>query len=424
MRPILYSCRALNSVGAEVHVAINAQSESEAIAELRKQDLFPKKIEVLQDHRYLVAQQRKQARKEGVFFGLIKQHKIPEKELMVFTRQMATLLDAGLPLVRGLIMLEEQHEEGLMKDVLGEVRDAIQSGESLSDAMNHHPQIFNHLYVQMVKAGELGGVLDIVLNRMAEFAEKAQKLKGKVQSAMMYPGIVLFITIAIVIGLLVFIVPKFEKIFADMLGGRPLPFLTQMIVNGSNGLANHWLIVLGGCATLYFLVIALLKNPKVKVLVDKGLYWMPMFGRLVRMGAIAEFCRTLGTLMLSGVPILQALNNAKETASNRVISSAVVLIHNNVKGGESIKDAMAASGAFPRIVVGMVQVGEETGSLPKMLMKIAELYEEEVDAAVGGLTSLMEPIMIVFLALMIGTVVVALFLPLIGIISGMDDMTR
>jgi type IV pilus assembly protein PilC len=422
MRPILYSCRALNSVGVEVHVAINAQSEIEAIAELRKQDLFPKKIEVLQDHRYLVGQQRKQARKEGIFFGLIKQKKIPEKELMVFTRQLATLLDAGLPLVRGLIMLEEQQEEGLMKDVLGEVRDAIQSGETLSDALNHHPQIFDHLYVQMVKAGELGGVLDIVLNRMAEFAEKAQKLKGKVKSAMMYPGIVMFIAITIVIGLLIFIVPKFQKIFADMLGGRPLPFLTQMIVDGSNGLVDHWLIIVGCCAALYFLVITLLKKPKVRALVDKGMYWMPVFGKLVRMGAIAQFCRTLGTLMLSGVPILQALNNAKETSSNKVISSAAVLIHTNVKGGESIKLAMAASRAFPMMVVGMVQVGEETGALPKMLLKISELYEEEVDTVVAGLTSLLEPIMIVFLALVIGTVVVALFLPLISIISGIQDM--
>lgn len=404
-----------------MHLTFNANSEEEAIQALRKQNLFPKKIEVLQDARFLIAHTKKSSKRDVLFFGLFKKKKVPDKEMMIFTRQLATLLDAGLPLLRGLVMLEEQQEEGLMKDILGQVRDAIQSGESLSEALEHHPNVFNHLFVQMVKAGELGGVLDIVLNRMAEFSEKAQKLRGKVKSAMMYPSIVMFIAISIVIGLLVFIVPKFEKIFADMLGGRPLPLLTQVIVDGSNALKNHWLVVLIIIAVAQPLIAMLLKKPRVIRVVDKALYWMPIFGSLVRMSSISQFSRTLGTLMLSGVPILQALNNAKETAGNRVIAEAIGMIYTNVKGGESIKEAMGASGAFPLMVVGMVQVGEETGSLSKMLLKISDLYDEEVDAAVAGLTSLMEPIMIVVLALLIGTVVIALFLPLIGIISGMQE---
>ena len=422
MQPILYSCWALNSSGVEVHISINAFSEEEAIDGLRKQDLFPKKIEVLQDSRFGIEHKKKSSKRDIFFFGLFKQRKVPDKEIMIFTRQMATLLDAGLPLLRGIEMMESQQPEGLFKSVLIQIRDAIQSGESLSEAMEHHPKVFNHLYVQMMKAGELGGVLDVILNRMAEFTEKAQKLNGKIKSALMYPCIVLFITLSIVLGLLIFIVPKFEKIFADMLGGRPLPLLTQMVVDGSNMLKHHAVLILILIAAAQPLIATVLKNPVVRTVLDRFFYWMPMFGSLVRMSAISRFCRTLGTLMMSGVPILQALNNAKETAGNRVIADAISLIYTNVKGGESIRDAMAASGAYPIMVVGMVQVGEETGSLPRMLLKVADLYDEEVDTVVAGLTSLMEPIMIVFLALMIGTVVVALFLPLIGIVSGMQEM--
>lgn len=422
MQPILFSCWALDSSGVEVHVSINANNKDEVVEKLRKLDLFPKKIEVLQDVRFVVPHKKRVVNKGFTFLGLFKEKTVTAKVLMVFTRQLSTLLDAGLPLLRSLTMLEKQQPEGLFKDVLEEVREAIQSGEALSEALTHHPLIFNRLFVKMVKAGELGGVLDIVLNRLAEFMEKAQKLRGRVKSAMMYPSIVLFIAISIVGGLLVFIVPKFEKIFSDILGGRPLPFLTRIVVDSSNGIKDHfvWILIILGVG--YPFITMLLKKPRVIRVVDRWLYWMPMFGSLVRMSAISQFCRTLGTLILSGVPILQALTNAKETAGNTVIADAITMIHNNVKGGENIRQAMSSSGVFPIMVEGMVEVGEETGSLAEMLIKVADLYDEEVDTMVAGLTSLMEPIMIVLLAFLIGTIVIALFLPLIGIVSGMQDM--
>ena len=422
MQPILFSCWALDSLGVEVHVSIHAANKDEVVEKLRKLGLFPKKIEVLEDVRFGVPYKTKPRKSSIPFAELFKAKSVPSKTMMVFTRQLATLLDAGLPLLRSLTMLQDQQPEGLLRDVLGEVRDAIQSGESLSDTLTHHPLVFNRLFVKMVKAGELGGVLNIVLERLAEFMEKAQKLKGKVKSAMMYPGIVLFIAITIVTGLLIFIVPKFEKIFADMLPGQALPFLTRMVVDSSNAIKDHflWLILFLGIA--YPLILTLLKKPSVIRILDKWLYWMPLFGELVRMSAISQFSRTLGTLIVSGVPILQALTNAKETAGNTVVSEAITMIHNSLKEGESIQRAMTASGVFPIMVVGMVAVGEETGSLSKMLIKVADFYDEEVDTAVAGLTSLMEPIMIVLLAFLIGTIVIALFLPLIGLISGMQDM--
>lgn len=422
MQPILFSCWALDSLGVEVHVSINAADKDEVVEKLRKLNLFPKKIEVLQDVRFIVPHKKSTAKSKIPFAGLFKTKTVPAKTMMIFTRQLATLLDAGLPLLRSLTMLEDQQPEGILKDVLGQLRDDIQSGEALSDAMGHHPLVFNRLFVKMVKAGELGGVLDTVLDRLAEFSEKAHKLKAKVKSAMMYPAIVLIIAITIVTGLLIFIVPKFEKIFSDIMGGKPLPFLTRMVVDTSNGLKDNiiWILLVIGIA--YPLISMLLKKPRVIRVVDRWLFSMPLFGDLVRMSTISQFTRTLATLIVSGVPILQALTNAKETSGNTVVADAITMIHNNLKEGESIQQAMTASGIFPVMVVGMVAVGEETGSLAKMLMKVADFYDEEVDTAVAGLTSLMEPIMIVLLAVLIGTIVVALFLPLIGIVSGMQDM--
>jgi type IV pilus assembly protein PilC len=296
----------------------------------------------------------------------------------------------------------------------------VQGGNTFSDGLAGHPKIFNKLYVNMVKAGELGGVLEIVLNRLAEFQEKAQRIKGKVTSAMMYPAIVMFIAILIVSGLLIFIVPKFQQIFADMLGGKPLPLLTQFVVGASNGLKDNilWILLIGGAIFAGFKYA--ISTAKGAVLFDTFMLKAPLFGDLTRKNAISRFSRTLGTLVSSGVPILQALNITKETAGNAIIATAISKIHDSVREGESIVRPMEASGVFPSMVVSMVDVGEETGQLPEMLLKVADLYDDEVDNAVAGLTSLMEPVMIVFLAVVVGTIVIALFLPLISIISGMQ----
>jgi type IV pilus assembly protein PilC len=275
----------------------------------------------------------------------------------------------------------------------------------------------------MVKAGELGGVLELVLLRLAEFQEKAQKIKNKVVAAMFYPIIVLVIAIVILAFLLVFIVPKFEAIFADMLGGKPLPALTQFVIQASNMVKDNSLVIVGGIVVFVILYKVIGRTKKGIQVIDSVKLKAPLFGDLTRKSSISRFTRTLGTLVTSGVPILQALNITRETAGNMIIADAISKVHDSVKEGESIVQPLEASGVFPPMVISMIDVGEETGQLPEMLLKVAEVYDDEVDNAVAGLTSLLEPVMIVFLAVVVGTIVIALFMPLISIITGMQAQT-
>jgi len=415
---------ALDAQGQQVSDYIDAASQSEAVTQLRSRGLFPTSIR----EEARTSKTKRSSKASGakskdlkIKISFLEKKTIKSKTLMIFTRQLATLIDAGLPLLRGLTVLGKQEPDPVLKKTINQLAEAVQSGGTFSDGLTAHPKIFNKLYVNMVKAGELGGVLEVVLNRLAEFQEKAQKVKGKVQSAMMYPAIVMVIAVVIMGFLLVFIVPKFEQIFADMLGGKPLPLLTQIVVGASRGIQHNILFIIGGIIALVFGVKWFASTPKGSVLLDQFMLKAPLFGDLTRKNAISRFTRTLGTLVTSGVPILQALNITKETAGNAVISTAISKIHDAVKEGESIVRPMDASGVFPSMVISMVDVGEETGQLPEMLLKVADLYDDEVDNAVAGLTSLMEPIMIVFLAVVVGSIVIALFLPLIGIISGMQQ---
>jgi len=357
--------------------------------------------------------------------------KVKSKTLMIFTRQLATLIDAGLPLLRSLRTLMKQEKHVGLKAAMLNLADSVESGNTFSEALAQHPKIFNKLYVNMVKAGELGGVLEIVLRRLAEFQEKSQKIRGKVIAALVYPVVVLCIAIGILTFLLLVIVPKFEKIFNDMLSGRPLPALTQFVIDISRFI--QYLVwppsVTPGALPIPYLpiiIVALVVGYKFfsastagGIVIDRYKLRMPIFGDLLTKTSIARFSRTLGTLVSSGVPILQALSITKETAGNIVIADALTKVHEAVKEGESMVAPLEASGLFPPMVISMIQVGEETGQLPDMLTKVADVYEEEVDVAVSGLTSLLEPVMIVFLAVVVGTIVIALFLPLVGIISSL-----
>jgi type IV pilus assembly protein PilC len=415
---------ALDAQGQQVSDHLEATSQTEAINLLRSRGLFPTSVK--EGSAATKVKTQKVAAKAGpkkslnISIPFLEKKTVPAKTMMVFTRQLATLIDAGLPLLRGLTVLGKQEPDPVLKKVINQLSETVQSGSSFSDGLLTHPKIFNKLYVNMVKAGELGGVLEIVLNRLAEFQEKAEKVKGKVKSAMMYPAIVMIIAVVIVVGLMIFIVPTFEKIFADMLGGKPLPLITSIVVGTSRALTQNILwIVIGGVA-LYAALKYLLGTPAGSLFMDNFMLKAPLFGDLTRKTAISRFTRTLGTLVTSGVPILQALNITKETAGNAVIASAIAKIHDAVREGESIVRPMEASGVFPSMVISMVDVGEETGQLPDMLIKVANLYDDEVDNAVGAMTSMMEPIMIVFLAVVVGSIVVALFLPLIGIIQGMQ----
>lgn len=417
---------ALDAQGQQVTDHIDAANTTEATNLLRARGLFPTSLKEQAPGAKKV-QKSTNSTKSGpkktgtITLPFLEKKTIKSEVLMIFTRQLATLIDAGLPLLRSLTVLGKQEPDPVLKKTIAQLADAVQSGSNFSEGLTAHPKIFNKLYVNMVKAGELGGVLEVVLNRLAEFQEKAEKVKGKVKSAMMYPSIVMAIAILIVVGLMIFIVPTFEKIFADMLGGKPLPMITQVVVGTSRALTHNIVLIVIGVIGVVVAFKSAIATPKGSVLLDQFMLKAPLFGDLTRKNAISRFTRTLGTLVTSGVPILQALNITKETAGNAVISTAISKIHDSVREGESIIRPMEASGVFPAMVVSMVDVGEETGQLPEMLLKVADLYDEEVDNAVAGLTSLMEPIMIVFLAVVVGGIVIALFLPLIGIIQGMQQ---
>lgn len=426
-----YAYTALDARGMEVSDTLEAGNEQEAIAALRQAGYYPTSVveagKAAKAARGKAGAKAPKAAKAGgmkkeinISIPFLERKTIKPKTLMIFTRQLATLIDSGLPLLRGLTVLGKQEPDPVLRKTIGKLADSVQGGSTFSDALSQHPKIFNKLYVNMVKAGELGGVMELVLVRLADFQEKAQKLKNKVVSAMFYPVIVLVIAIAIMAFLLVYIVPKFEQIFQDMLGGKPLPALTEFVIGTSRFFQNQWYLILGAVVLLAVTYSFAGKTVKGKAVIDMIKLRIPLFGDLIKKGAISRFSRTLGTLVTSGVPILQALNITRDTAGNVVISDAIQHVHDSVKEGESIVSPLEKSGIFPPMVVSMIDVGEETGQLPEMLLKIADVYDDEVDNTVAGLTSLLEPIMIVFLAVVVGTIVIALFLPLISIISGLQ----
>jgi type IV pilus assembly protein PilC len=423
---------ALDSRGNESTGLLEAATTNDAVGELRRAGYFPTHVfeeEVITAAKPKTARQKKsktpRARRKrgGLNLVLFQRKTVKQKVLMIFTRQLATLIDAGLPLLRGLNVLAKQERDSVLKKTINKLADSIQGGSTFSEGLAQHPRIFNDLYVNMVKAGELGGVLEVVLTRLAEFQEKAQKIKNKVIAAMVYPLIVLVLAVGIMTFLLLFIVPRFEAIFHDMLGDKPLPPITILVISVSSFVQNHWAILLGGFAALIVGYKVIARTRGGRNILDRIKLRAPLFGDLLRKTAISRFSRTLGTLVTSGVPILQALTITRETAGNRVIARAISQVHDSVKEGESIVMPLEASGAFPPMVISMIDVGEETGQLPEMLLKIAEVYDDEVDNSVAALTSLLEPIMIVFLALVVGTIVIALFMPLISIISGLQQQS-
>ena len=422
---------ALDARGQEASGLLEAASSSAAINQLRQSGYFP--TSVIEEA--IISSDGKQARRRAVTVAgttkapakkgivLFQRRKVKSKVLMIFTRQLATLIDSGLPLLRSLNVLAKQERDKVMKKTIDKLADSVQSGSTFSDALALHPKVFNDLFVNMVKAGEVGGVLELVLTRLSEFQEKAAKIKNKIISAMVYPIIVMTMALGILCFLLVFIVPRFEVIFHDLLGDKPLPPVTQFVIGFSGFMQNHGLILLGIIVAIGFLYNLVGRTGRGRLVIDNFKLRMPLFGNLNRKTAISRFARTLGTLVTSGVPILQALNITRETAGNAAIARAIARVHDSVKEGESIVQPMEASKVFPPMVVSMVDVGEETGKLPEMLLKIAEVYDDEVDNAVAALTSMLEPIMIVFLAVIVGTIVLALFTPLISIITGLQQQT-
>ncbi|MDD4117292.1 MAG: type II secretion system F family protein [Opitutae bacterium] len=414
---------ALDSKGKEVHGEIDADNQSAAVARIREKQYFPTKVEELAGGGGAPA--RKGAAPKGALQMEIKMPKflqggVKTKQLVTFTRQLSTLVNAGLPLMRAMRVLQRQEKNVALRDAVSQMAESIESGSTFAEALAAHPKIFDRLFVNMVKAGEIGGVLDVVLARLAEFQEKAEKIKGKVKSAMTYPIVVLVMALSILTFLMMFIVPKFADIFADLMGGKGMPMLTQFVMNASSVMVHRLPIVVIVIVALVVIIKLLAKTTGGRYALDKFKLNAPVFGTLISKNSISRFTRTLGTLMSSGVPVLQALNIVKETVGNEVISKAVAMIHDAVKEGENMAPPIASSKVFPPMVVSMVEVGEETGALPDMLNKIADSYDDDVDNAVAAMTSIIEPVLIIFLAVVVGTIVIALFLPLVSIIGGLS----
>jgi type IV pilus assembly protein PilC len=411
----------MDASGKEVKDRIEAESEQEAGNLLRQKGLYPINVTPVRGAKTGGKAGGKAGGKPtagATGGGGLGAPKIRRKDLTTMTRQLATLLDAGLPLVRAVRTLERQAKSNPpMRKVLGMVADSVEGGSTFSEALAAHPKSFNHLYVNMVRAGEASGALETVLNRLAEFMEKAARIMGKVKSAMVYPIIVLVVAGGITAALMVFIVPKFAKMFDEMLPGEPLPGLTNMVITISTFMQQHVFILIGGIIGFIVLVSVIKSTGPGAYAFDWLAITLPPFNSLAVRASVARFCRTLGTLMQSGVAVLQALQIVRDTAGNAIISKAIQDVHDAVKEGEGMTKPLEASGVFPGMVVSMIEVGEETGALPEMLNRIADVYEEEVDRAVEALVSLLEPVMIVVLAVVVGGIVIALFLPLIKLID-------
>jgi type IV pilus assembly protein PilC len=423
-----YQYSALNPKGEQTTGVISAATESEAIQQLRTKGLYPTQISeegaAKGKGKVVPLKAKGKAKAKTVTKGKVG-GSIKPKSLAMFTRQLATLIDSGLPLLRSLTVLEKQEPNPVLRATVSALAENVQGGSTFSESLAQHPKIFNKLYVNMVKAGELGGVLETVLNRLSDYQEKAEKLKSKIVSAMVYPVIVMIIAVGILVFLMIFIVPKFTEMFTNT--DSELPLISKIVFGMSEFFLSNpfWVpnvvfvfIVFG---IFLFLFNLWGKTPPGRIMIDTMLLRIPILGDIQRKSAVSRFSRTLGTLVTSGVPILQALNITRDTAGNVIISRAIEKVHEAVKEGETIVTPLQASGVFPNMVISMVDVGEETGQLPEMLLKIADVYDDEVDNAVTALTSILEPIMIVILALIVGAVVFALFLPLIKMISTMGN---
>ncbi len=429
-----FSYVAMDQKGKETKGTLEVASQNEAITRVKEMGFYPTKIvEVDKEKADKKADKKAKAtaakpgakKKKG---GMDIQIKIPglsgrvkSKVLTTFTRQLATLVDAGLPLLRGLRVLEKQEKNVTLRGIIAELAVSIEGGSTFSEALAQHPKVFNRLFVNMVKAGELGGVLEVVLNRLSEFMEKAQKIKGKVIAAMFYPVAVMVVAVVIMAVLMIYVIPQFESVFAGMMEGAQLPAFTRLVLGISRAIKDHILYTLAVIGVVVGIFLWIIRTKAGRRIWDKFKLKVPVFGPVVSKVAISRFTRTLGTLVSSGVPILQALQIVKETSGNVIVASAVGAVHESVKEGETITAPLEASGVFPPMVISMVDVGEQTGALPEMLLKIADNYDEEVDNAVSAMTSLLEPIMIIFLAVVVGSIVIAMFLPLIALMNGIDS---
>ena len=414
----IFQYTALDAQGVEIKNEIEALSQKEAISKIRNMGYFPTKVTLRG------ATKKKGAKAAG---AAVKRRgaggKVKIKQITQFARQLSTLQDAGLPILRSLRILEEQQKSGTFKRIIGYVADDIEGGSTLSEALAKYPRAFDRLLVSMVAAGETGGVLDLILARVADFMEKAQKLKGRVKSAMIYPLVVLTAAFLILLGLMLFVVPQFESALTEMTGGEKLPAITRGVLAVSGWIAFHygWAVLLGVPFAIIFILKTVRRFRVGRLILDAIKLKIPVVGQLASKVSVTRWTRTLGTLIGAGVPILDALNVTRETAGNEVYANMLGSVHNSIRQGDTFAAPLRQSKTVDLIVCNMIAVGEETGDLDKMMLKIAENYDEQVDVLVGSLMSMLEPIMIVVLGSMVMTIVLAIFAPMISIITSLSQ---
>jgi type IV pilus assembly protein PilC len=406
-----FAYEAIDASGQKVSREVTASSKDDALKQIRSQGLRPTRIAVKPKS---VAPDGAAKKKKGIVLF----DRVTTAQIVTFTTQLSTLQDAGLPIVRSVKILENQQKMGKFKSQLAAASEEVEQGSTFSDALAKFPKSFDKLYVSMVKAGEAGGVLDVILNRLAGFMEKSQKLKKKVKGAMIYPAAVVSVAVVIVIFIMIYVVPSFESMFADL--GQELPVPTKLLLQSSELLTGYWFLIPGIPFIVWLLMKGVTRSEKGRIMVDRLKLHLPVFGLILRKSSISRFCRTLGTLIASGVPILEALRIVKDAIGNIVISNAIEEVHGSIREGDTIADPLRQSGIFDELLVNMIDVGEETGELDKMLIKIADNYESDVDVAVEGMSSLIEPMLIVGMGGVVGFIVIALFLPLIAIIQSIQ----
>ncbi len=410
-----FQYEAMNQAGQEVKEEIDAPSTEEALAKIRTLGYFPTRIRE-KGGKKKAATGKKKSSLPFAIGG------VPRKKMVQFTRQLSTLQDAGLPILRSLRILEQQERPGLLKAIVRNVADEVEGGCTLSEAMGKFPKGFDRLYVNMVAAGETGGVLDVILQRLAEFMEKAQSLKRKIRGAMIYPCVVVTFATGVVGFIMVQVVPKFEEIFSEF--DTELPDVTKVLINASAwfayGKPPGWAVVFVSPVAVFMVYKLLRQSRGGRYFLDRVLMTVPVMGALLRKSAVARFTRTLGTLITAGVPILEAINITRETSGSEVYARALGKVHDSIREGDTFAAPLRASRVCDAIVVNMIDVGEETGDLDKMLMKVADNYDEEVDVALSALISVIEPIMVVVLGGIVGFIIVALFMPLVSLINAVS----
>jgi type IV pilus assembly protein PilC len=418
-----YAYQAVDATGQAMRGTLSVANQNEALQRIREMGLFPVKLTPRRDDRGSRPPKTDVGRRAPSLarwnqislpwpFSRIK-----PRTLAVFTRQLATLIDAGMPLLRGLRILQQQESHPRLKRIIGQISDTIEAGGTLTEALSAHRRVFSALYVNMVRAGEVSGALELTLRRLAEFMEKAEKIKGKVKAAMFYPAAVMLVAFGILTLMLLFIVPRFQAVFDGLLNGAPMPAFTRLVMGLSELVRQQAPLVGLSLLGIIIAVCLAVRTQWGRWAFDQLKLRAPVVGPVFRKSAISRLTRTLGTLLHSGVPVLQALTIVKETAGNKVVAHLVGNIHESVKQGETVTQPLRQSKVFSPVYVGMVDVGEQTGALPDMLLKIADQCDEDVDNAVSAMTSLLEPLMIVFLAVIVGSIVIAMFLPIIGAVN-------